>query len=88
VAPGCRSAATGEESEAISQPGRELFSAQELEPGGCQLDRQGDAVQLAADIDDERDVRLGQAEVGRGRGGAVDEEMDSLVLGPVFHIRR
>ncbi len=84
---GCCSTAADQESKTIFQAGRELLGTQQLEPGGSELDRQRDAIQLTTDVGDKRDIWLREPKVGRGRRCAVDEEVDSLVLGQALHIR-
>jgi hypothetical protein len=84
----CPSTSANQESKTIVQPGRELLSAQQLEPCGCQLNREWDTVELTADVRDNRYIWFRETKVGRGRTRTIDEQTDRLELRLAVHVWR
>jgi hypothetical protein len=80
VAAGCGPAPADEQLEPIVQTCRELLGAEQVESRGGQFNGERNAVQLATDLRDQREIRLGQTELGCGRDGPVNKETHSLVL--------
>ena len=64
----------GEKHEPLGEALSDFGRMEHPRPGGCQLDREGDAVEPAADLDDARHVLVLDAEVGANLSGAVHEE--------------
>ncbi len=69
-------AAAGEQPEAIVEAPGDLLGRQRAQAGGGELDRQRQAVQPAADLDDRGDVLRVDGEAGRRRRAAVGEQLD------------
>ena len=63
-----------QQGQALVEQGGGLLQAVGLDPPGGELDRERDAVELAADRDDDRGFRIGQLEVGAARRRALDEQ--------------
>ena len=70
----------GEEAEPVAEAGEEIGRAQQPDPGGGQLDRQRQPVQMPAYLGNDRAVLFGQREAMTGRRGALDEQLDRVVL--------
>ena len=71
-----RAAAVAEQAEAVVQAAGDLLDGHRAEPGGGQLDGQGETVQLAADLHDMGDVVRMEGEPGADQTGPVAEELD------------
>lgn len=69
----------GQQREAALQAGEHRLRSQQLDPRGCQLDRQREAVQASADVGDGEGVLIGQAEARPNRRGALAEQGDGRV---------
>ena len=75
-----RAPAAGQHAEHVIQALTEGLDGECLQPRGCQFQRQGDAIQTAADLRDRCCVLGRQGEVGLRRRGPLHEETDGLVL--------
>ena len=78
-------AAAVEQVKHIVQTLRNLPWAEQADPGGCQLNRQGDAIQPAADIPDRHRVPFPQLKASRCRLGPFHEQGDGFRLCQVGH---
>lgn len=80
-----RARAAGEQAKAFIEARRDLLGSHHAHPRRRELDRQGDAVQIVADLRDRRRVCLVDREVWAHLTGAVDEQADGLRLGDRLH---
>ena len=67
-------ASPGEESQAVAESRGDRVERHRAHARGGELDRQGDAVEVPADLDDGRRVRVAHAKRRQHRRGALDEE--------------
>src|SRR6266487_338847 len=70
----------GQKAKAIVQALENLVWRQRLEPDGCELDREWDAIKALAELSDGHVVVFGQSEAELGRGRTVHEHAHCLVL--------
>ena len=70
-----RAAPHPQELQAVVQAGGKAFDPKHLDARGGELDGQRQAVKPAANLDDQRGVRVGQREVFDGRSHALDEQL-------------
>jgi hypothetical protein len=82
----CRTAASGQQSEPIVQPRRDLFRRNDLDPGRREFDRQRDTVQTQADLRHGSGVPLRQLEPWIRSQCAIHEQSDAGVLGQSIQI--
>ena len=82
-----RAAATGQEPEALPEPLRDLRRRQRARPGGRELDRERDAVEAPADLDDRVDVAGVDLEPGPDRARPLGEQPDGFALERDGHAR-
>ena len=68
--------ATGEQLQAAGEASAHGGDGKNLDAGGCEFDRKGQAIQAAADFDDGGGVFLVQLEIGFGCAGTLQEERD------------
>ena len=61
--------------QAVVQAGGKAFDAEHLDARCGELDRQRQAVEPPANLDDQRGVRIGQREVFDDRGYTLDEQL-------------
>lgn len=71
---------TGEQMEPVVEPGEQLVGTHHGDAGGGELDGEGDAVEAGAELGDGGAVGRGEREVRAGSAGAVEEELDGVVL--------
>jgi hypothetical protein len=69
--------AGGQQAKAILKTLGDLFGRQDFDPRRGQFERERDAVEADADLGDSGGIGVGQAEVGAGCPGALDEELNS-----------
>jgi hypothetical protein len=74
-----RPAATGEQAELVVEARRDALDRQHLDPRGGQLDRQRDAVQAPADLDQRGGVVRLDPETRIDQPRALDEQPDAGV---------
>jgi hypothetical protein len=65
----------------LFEAGEEGARGKDLDPGGGELDGEGETVEAAADVGDDGGNVGGQAEGGVGGLGALDEEGDGTGAG-------
>ena len=75
-----RAIAAGEDAEALVSRSARLWTRHGLDARRGEFDRERDAVETAADIDDDRRIGVGEREAGVGGGGAIDEERNRAEL--------
>lgn len=70
----------GEQPEAVVQPLQQLLNGEGAQPDGGELDREGQPVEAAADLQHDRQVRLGHREIRAYGGDPLGEEPDRVRL--------
>ena len=71
----CRAAPRLQQRQAVVQAGGKAFDPKHLDARRGELDRQRQAVEPPANLDDQRGVRIGQREVFDDRGDTLDEQL-------------
>ncbi len=79
VPPQHRARAAGQHVETLAEPCPQPLDAQERHPGGGELQRERDAIQVATDVDHGGGVALAEREPRIGRPRRRDEELDRRV---------
>ncbi len=74
-----RPPAAHQQAEAVIQHGREAGDAEGIEPPRRQLDRQRHAIEPAADLGDDRRIRIAELEATEAGRGPLDEQLDRRI---------
>ena len=74
----------GQDREALPQPREEGLRREQLDPGGCQLDREREPIEARAQLGHRGRVLVRHREVVARSSGTLDEERDGVVLGEVL----
>lgn len=84
----CREIActTDEHLQAIGEPGKQRGGREDFDPGGRKLDRQRQAIETAADLDDGGRVSFREREVRPHRPCPLDKERHGWVPGKLLQI--
>ena len=73
-------AASAQEPETVIEAVADFLDREQRDPCGCQLNRQGDAVEPPADLGDEWCIRLIEYEDGHNEAGTIDEDSSALAV--------
>ncbi len=78
VAGRCSGPARPEQRESIFEPLQDLFGSENVDPRGCQLDGQRQAVEAPCDLTDRSRAAAFHPEVRFDQGGAIEEQLNRL----------